>query len=173
MAHDLVVGITRSGKSTLCKQIARRAMAEGRHVLVCDPAGDPTWPCSWSTVDAFDLLAVMKVNRQCIVFVDEAHEALGFSGSRQSRELAWITTGSAKFGHRVYLITQRATAISTTVRMQCAVVHAFRQQPADAKVIGNQWGGQAMSEAIPKLPPLHWITHDGFSMERYGPLSFK
>lgn len=131
MAHVLILGITRTGKTTLAFELARRYKARGTPILVLDPDKRKDWNADYLTDNPEEFLTVCKSNKSCAIFVDESGQMIG----RYAPQMEWLATQSRKWGHKAHFITQRASQISPTLRNQCTSIFLFKQSPSDAKIV--------------------------------------
>ena len=51
MTHNLILGMTMSGKTTLAKRLAAHYTQNGINVVVLDPMYDPEWEADFTTAD--------------------------------------------------------------------------------------------------------------------------
>jgi len=153
--HCLIVGTTRSGKTTLAKQLCKRYIAQGINCLVNDPHGT-VWPSGARMyADINKLLAVAQKSQRCALFIEEAGQSVG--RGRTARELQWLTTGSAKYGHRTHLIAQTAQQIDPTVRTQCGQLFTFKQSRRNAELLADDFAEPRIIEAM-DLPQYHFLS---------------
>ncbi len=144
--HNLVVGISGSGKSTLAFVLADGHAKRGDQVLVLDPNRD-NWPTDDRYIfdDPLRFLQVAKQSQRCALFIDEAGEVIG--RGKHAREMQWITTRSRHWGHRVYLICQRATQVELNIRSQCTTGYVFRQSPGDSRALADTFADDKLLAA--------------------------
>ncbi len=144
--HALVLGITKSGKSTLLQWLAKLHHARGDGVIILDPRRDAGWPHDAQLVrfarDAEHVLDLAKRSQRCALFIDESARMLG----RDSR-FDWLTTESRHNGHVAYLSALRATMVLPSLRAQCARAFVFRQSLSDARELADQFAEPRMVEA--------------------------
>lgn len=139
--HSLIVGITKSGKSTLARSLALDYLSRDIGVLVLDPNND-NWPCSFKTTDPIKFLAVAKKSKRCALFIDEAGEMVG--KGKSATGMIWITSRARHWGHCTYLIAQRAQMVELNVRAQCSTAYVFKQSATDAKLLSDQFADEAL-----------------------------
>lgn len=149
--HNLIVGLTGSGKSRLCREIiVPRWCAKGVAVLVLDPLLQP-WPgAHWVTDDPEAFLATAKASRSCVLIADEAQETMRGTPERE-RKMVWTATQSRNCGHLAYFLGQRAMQMPPNVRSNCTNGYIFRQQAPDLKVLEGIFSGDL--SAITDFPP--------------------
>lgn len=154
--HTLTLGITRSGKSTLAKQRCNAYRRQGIHALVLDPHGTK-WPGvedRYVFQDPLKFLEIAKKAQRCALFVDEAGESIG--KGKHAREMQWVTTGSAKYGHVAHLICQSAVQLDTTIRGQCGRLFTFKQSERNAKLLADDFAEPLIMEAT-TLERFHFL----------------
>ena len=148
--HELICGVTQTGKTTLAREKARKvaAMKNGPIVIIYDPVLTETaggdWPDNahvFNQRDAFiiylesirDGKTTLGSERGYAVFVDEAD--LIFSHSQ--RENDWCLTKGRHVGMQFFLMTQRPKMIAPNVRGQCGIAYVFRLSRSDLKMLGD------------------------------------
>lgn len=161
MAHWLITGMSRSGKSTLAKKtiIASHRRA-GRWVGVLDPVlttvvgpqqAAALWGADWVTGDAFAFVAAAKKSMRCVWIIDECR---WFCGEYKTmRELEWMFFAAGNWGHLCYAMAQRLMMISTNIRSQCDNAIIFRQAREDLEPLALQFGQPCIlqCETLPKF----------------------
>ena len=159
MAHVLIVGMVRSGKTNLAKHLARRYAERGFQPLLFDPVGDPAWPIAeeyrYQDPDAFLRAAFSSL--RCPLFIDESSEAVG----RFDRERFILATRSRHRGHWAHFIAQRVVQCSPEIREQCSTVYAFRVGPKEAKSLAEEFGCEQLSHAD-RVPQYSCIRYQRF-----------
>jgi len=145
--HVLILGITQSGKTTFCFDLARRFKARGVSLLVLDPDMRREWNIEegrdFMTDDPEIYLSVVKLNRKCALFVDESGQMIG----RYSGAMQWLATNSRKWGHKAHFIAQRATQLDPIVRTQCTSLFLFKQAVMDSKILAQEFVEDGFKEA--------------------------
>lgn len=139
MAHSLILGMTKSGKSTLARRLVAAYRVAGTQSCVLDPLGDPAWKAAGAKVltsDGEKFLALMEKTRRCALFVDECGETIG----RYSGEMKKLATRSRHYGHNAHFLAQRAADIDKTVRDQCELLFCFRVSKKDAQTLADEYG---------------------------------
>ena len=145
--HNIIHGQTRSGKTSLCKELARKYKAQGIGVIVLDPVMDGDWECDFKT-DNWDLfLEVYWKSESCMAFFDEAYKYC-FHKNEPAVETA--TMGRHR-GHINHYIAHRANLIDTTIRAQCSELFLFRSGAKDCKLLNEEWNDPLIQEA-PDFP---------------------
>lgn len=164
--HGLIVGVSNTGKSTLAFELARAHQRRSEPVLVLDPNNDPRWPADYKTTDPERFLAVAKRSQRCALFVDEAGKAIGRGAKAQA--MAWLTTTARHWGHRTFLIAQRAQQVEPTLRDQCSEAFVFRQSLRDAKLLADQFADETLLQAatLPQGTFIHAISCQGARVRR-------
>lgn len=138
MGHSLILGTTKSGKSTLARRLVARYRVNGTHSMVLDPLEDPAWRSAGAKIltgDGEKFLALMFKTRSCALFVDESGEAIG----RYSGEMKKLATRSRHYGHNAHFISQRGVDIDKTIRDQCDDLYLFRVSKKDAEVLADEY----------------------------------
>lgn len=149
--HCIVLGVGGMGKSTLAGQLAQRHVDRGDGVLILDPNNDRCWPsgpdvrklCGDGAPMRF--LKLAKASIRCALFIDEAGESIG--RGKHASDLKWLTTRCRHWGHRTYIIGQRAVLVEPTVRSQCTTGYVFRQSVDDAKELAKDFADRDMLRA--------------------------
>lgn len=147
--HELICGVTQTGKTTLAREKARRAAKiKNNIVIVYDPVLTETaggdWPDDAKVFNSSDLfLEYMHAIREkrisfygdtsYCVFVDESD--LIFSHSQKEND--WMLTKGRHLNMQFFLMTQRPKMIAPNVRGQCGIVYVFRLSRTDLKMIGD------------------------------------
>lgn len=147
--HSLVLGPSKSGKSTLAFALARAARRDGLGVLVLDPKMDADWEPSadargrrYLTDDADRFLWWARNATCCALFVDEAGAALA-----RDAKYDWLTAQARAWGHHTYVIAQMYTMVRPALRINCDEVYTFRQDPDSAEQIARQFTDKNLSAA--------------------------
>lgn len=133
--HNLIVGMTGTGKSTLAKLVIKQAKKAGRKTVVLDPIGDPSYSADFQTTDPDQFLAYAKANKSCYLFVDESGQAIG----RYNEPMMWLATTSRHLGHLSFFISHSATQLSPILRGQCGQVYLFSCAAANFKTVAEEW----------------------------------
>lgn len=149
--HNIVLGVGGMGKSTLAFALAQQHVDRGEGVLILDPNNDQGWPTGplvrKLTGDGAPLrfLALAKKSQRCALFVDEAGESIG--RGKHAADLKWLTTRCRHWGHRTYIIGQRAQLVEPTVRSQCTTGYIFRQSVMDSKLLAQDFADEGLLRA--------------------------
>lgn len=154
--HNLIVGVTQSGKTNLCKAIARSL--GGLSIVVFDPLKSRGWPEhaeKFHTPAAF-LLRVETLT-SAHVFIDEG-KTLWDTDPKRADTLLYRRRHQ---GLSVFLMAQRAKMIPPNARSQCAKVFAFKQQIEDAKTLADEYG--AALRLVTNHQQGEFTVSDGFS----------
>lgn len=160
MAHVLIVGTTRSGKSTCAKQLSH---AYTMAPLVLDPKGTGGWRAAFQTTDPHRFLQVAQTSRNCALFIDEAAHVIGWSNP----ELEWLATQSAGYGHLAHFITQDPKGCRPVVRDQCSEVLAFKLSARRAELLAEDWARAELLE----VGRSDWPQYRGRRVPRFGPVA--
>lgn len=141
--HTLVVGITESGKTSLCKKLAAEHIREGYAVLVLSKIWDE-WPKGTLLFDdQEEFLRVFWASEKCMVFIDEGKSTVG----RYNDAMIETAVQGRHWGHSCYYAAQRATMMSKDVREQCTQAYIFKQGPTDAKALVEEFAIEGIIEA--------------------------
>lgn len=140
--HTLTIGRTGSGKTTLWKINAGRLMRAGCPVLVYDPIGNG-YPAHFRTNDIQALIDEAKRHNHAHLIVDES----GLGVGQYPGEVQWLTTMARNWGHSTHLISQRATQLNKTVRLQCEAVYLFRSSDDDAASLAKDFTQPGLAQA--------------------------
>lgn len=157
--HNLIIGMTESGKTTLAKLLAKGLAKQRKRVLVLDPLLSSDWGTKEVTDDVEELKQWMREGRDCYVFVDESGEV--FNEGRNNTH-AELTTRSRHFGHSVFLLGQRYIQVPKTMRDQCNRLYLFTVSLDDSVDAANEWNKPELQNAY-QLPQLHFYV-----VGRYG-----
>jgi len=145
MAHILILGSTQSGKTTHAKKLIQDYKAKGIKTIVYDKlTADPSWQADFVTDDRDEFLSTFWSSQQCMVFIDEAGDAIEGMHDTKMRETA---TKGRHWGHLVHYISQRATMIPKTIRDQCTHLFLFTSSLADAKIHADEWNSEELKNA--------------------------
>lgn len=141
--HQLFIGVTLSGKTTLARSFSRELLRAKKLVAVFDPMGTDTAGGDWGdgALLFHDLEPFLQFvhSDECVnyhIFVDEAHHIFGHT----QKENFWMLTQGRHYGMHFYPITQRPTKVHPDVRNNCARCYMFRLAQDDAKEIGADYG---------------------------------
>jgi hypothetical protein len=139
----MILGMTESGKTTLAKQLAVNLKQKGFKVIVLDPLSDPEWNADFQTDEPDVFLNVFWESRQCMVFIDEAGEAVG----QYDKVMQRTATKGRHWGHSCHYISQRGTMIARTVRDQCSNLFLFTSALEDSKTHAVEWNKPELKTA--------------------------
>lgn len=147
--HHGIIGMSRSGKSTLGKWWAAQLKRRGRRVVVLDPMGDPAWSrvADVCTKDALQFLAIAQHNEKCHLFADEWGIAIG----PHAHEFDWLGTTARHHGHTVWVIAHRWQQISTTLRDNIGRAFLFGQGVKSAALVAEEFAKPQLSARLPTL----------------------
>jgi len=143
MAHCLILGMTESGKTSLAKKQIEHYKAKGISTIVLDPLADPNWQAEFITDDADEFLDTFWESRQCMVFIDEAGDAVG----RYDEAMNKTATRGRHWGHSVHYLSQRGTMLSRTIRDQCSHLFLFTSSYKDSLVHAEEWNSEELKNA--------------------------
>lgn len=163
--HKLILGITGSGKTHLCKTLAKKYKEAGYGVLVLDPMVDPDWTCDFKTKNKDEFLHVVKTNKNCKLFIDESGQEIG----RYNQEMFFLATQARHWGHISHFISQRAQSVNKTVRDQCSELYAFRQSKTDADILAGDFAQEKLKDLC-KLKKYEFLKCSNFEEPVLGRL---
>ena len=132
MPHAIILGVSGCGKTTLAKQLAGRM----QRVAVCEfggskRVGKTNWgKPAFHTMDIDSLLYFAQHNIRCNIFIDDAGDNM-----RRSKDFDFFTTCGRRWGHTVFLITQRANQLTPNIRTNCETIYCFRQSDYDVELL--------------------------------------
>jgi ABC-type transporter Mla maintaining outer membrane lipid asymmetry ATPase subunit MlaF len=116
--HSLIIGASRTGKSTLAKILGRKAIEIPRKVLVCDQFASPDWRQMGAELytDPTRYLDAVQApeNRSSFLVCDEAGTA-----ATADKRLTILTTTARHFGHTSIIIAHKHTQLPTVLRGNC------------------------------------------------------
>lgn len=149
MPHNLVVGMTESGKTSLAKLYCDGFKKSGIKTMVLDPVHDTGWNADFQTHDPEMFLKVVKSERNCMIFVDESGSAIG----RYNSEMEWLATTSRHLGHSCWFIMQDATQVAPIIRGNCTKAFVFACDPKLIERVASEWNEQTLRncERLPKF----------------------
>lgn len=154
MLHDLTLGLSTTGKTTLQQQVCQRLLARGRACAVLDPLDAGGWgDVTFKTTDRDAFLRWAQRNKCADLFVDES----GISVDRYDPRFDWLTTTSRHLGHRAHFIAHRLTALSPTTRVQCQNLFLFRCNVNDARALADEYGHAELIRAA-QLPRFEFFN---------------
>lgn len=154
--HNLIVGVTHTGKTNLCKSVAA-GLSPDVSIIVFDPLRSTGWPeraIKFHTTESF--FAHIESARQAYVFVDEG-KTLWDADQKQADTLLYRRRHQ---GLLIFLIAQRAKMIPPNARTQCSKIFAFKQQADDSKLLGEEFGPELRNAQT--LEKNEFIMSDGF-----------
>lgn len=157
--HTLIVGITYTGKTNLCKGIAARTDKE---VIVFDPVASGGWPenaVKFESIDKF--FEYLETAQNAFVFVDEG-KTLWDANPREADKLLYRRRHQ---GLLVFVIAQRTKMIPPNARNMCSKVFAFKQRKDDSDILVDEYG-VPFKECL-KLEIGEFIATDGFNTNKY------
>lgn len=160
--HNLISGITASGKTYLAKQLCKAFKKQGRKTIVFDIFADD-WQADYCTADAEKFLWAAQHNTQAALFIDESGAAIG--RGVDARRFHWCATQARHWGHKCFFIVQRITQIEPIIRSQCSSFFAFRGSANDAKILVEETGEKKF-EILPNLPQYAFLAVKPFAPPR-------
>lgn len=157
--HNLIVGVSTSGKSNLAKAIAHQT-PQDRGVIVYDPTQSSGWPeraIKLRTPEAF--LDTMETATNARVFIDEAKTLWDFDTKRADR----ILYQGRHSGLLVFIICQRTAMVPPNARNQCSRVFSFGQRGRDVDKLAEEYHGAF--RVTDELPQGHFICGNAFEQK--------
>lgn len=136
--HTIVTGLSRSGKTHLCRKIAEAIKAHKR-VLVLDTFG-AGWSCDWQTTDAAEFVRIAKLNTNCLLVVDDGADTL----NKHDAAFNWLGTQSRHWGHCFLINAQRYVEISPSIRNNAITTFAFKLSKKDAKLLSEDFADESL-----------------------------
>lgn len=159
--HSAVVGMSRSGKTTLAQILAAGLVKRGRRVSVFDPTSlhgiDPRWKATGAqlvTADPFELLHKCKTSIGGHWFWEEWGPYLRDHPDKEVRRLmpafAWLGTSSRHLGHSQWFIAHGWKDL-IHVRGHCDQVFAFGQGHKSAALMAEDFAAPDLAHELPRL----------------------
>ena len=162
--HCFALGLSRSGKTTLCKALAAamRKQEGVAGVLVYDPMRGTDWDADFVTGDFKEFAKVAEKNRSCVLILDECYT---LSDKEDKRILTNLLAFGRHYGHSCILIGQRYTAVPTTARNLCERLFVFKQAPKDAEAIYENYPHELVRE-LPTFQRGEYLEMTTFECEK-------
>lgn len=149
--HNLIVGTTQSGKTTLAKQLQRLLKGQGYSHIVLDPNGDH-WPdAAFVTENPETFLREAKQWRDCYLWIDEASETC----SNHDKEMHWAARRARHLGHSSYFISQLVHDMAKAIRTNSAGLYLFASPLSDVEILAKEWNCAELLNA-PRLKQGHF-----------------
>lgn len=154
--HLAAIGMTESGKSTLCHAIAKDYIQTNVGVIVLEPRSSIKWPCTFQTDNLDTFLKVAKNSYRCALFAEES--------GRYGRlpEFEWLFTESRQNGHVFHYLSQYPAQVPPVARTNCNRLALFRVGMKVAKLYAEDYGQPEIAELVPKLPPYGFVSANRF-----------
>lgn len=159
--HCFAVGLSRSGKTTLCKALAKSFHSQKQHVFVYDPM-QTEWDADFVTADFLKFVQACEMNRSAVCIVDECYR---LSDKEDKKMLTNCLAYGRHYGHTFILIGQRFTAVPTTARNLCERLFVFKQAPRDADAIYDDFPHEDVKQ-LPYFQRGEFLDMTTFSCER-------
>lgn len=145
--HCIIVGVTKYGKTTLCRQIATDLLKQGKPVAICDILPPVGWPAGCIFVRPDNLVQFVESQRGYYLFCDEASDYIGHRPEYQN-----IVKRAANYRHYCYVVAQRYKMLHPSTRSQCSAAIVFRQSVMDARMIADDRAQPSFIEAAGLAP---------------------
>lgn len=167
MPHSLVVGMTLSGKTTLCRLLAHGYQRRGIPTAVLDPLRDPAWGADFMTPNRDLFMRFVRTQQTHALFIDES----GSSIDKHDTSNDWLTTTSRHLGHAAHFIAHRPQQLSPTLRLQMIRLYCFGASLNDAKLLADEWNCPALL-SIDTLRKGEFIFVERFRTAQRGRIDF-
>jgi hypothetical protein len=168
MPHSLVVGMTLSGKTTLCRLLARGYRRRGYATAVLDPLRDPNWKADFLTPRRDDFMRYVKRATSHALFVDES----GSSIDKNDPSNDWLTTTARHLGHVSHFIAHRPQQLSPTLRLQCERLYLFSASQKDAALLADEWSAPELVALCRRLGRGEFVFVERFRPIQLGRIDF-
>jgi DNA helicase HerA-like ATPase len=173
--HQLLIGRTRSGKSSLAKELCSELRIAGHEVLAFNPLAERGWTrrdeygragAEWESDDALEFLVEVQVRilekpKVRFLAIDEGHELF----TRGDCDAKWLATKGRHYGLNLIIVTQRGADMNVTARAQCLPVYVFQCSLTDAALLADEFGKPELKEA-PTLRKGEFFRVDEDGIER-------
>jgi hypothetical protein len=137
------LGQGKSGKTTLCKQMAAGFRKGGVGVLALTLPHD-NWPAAnWQTSDPARFVTMFNKAEKCACFIEFSDASVG----KYNTAFSDMFTKGRHRGHRVFGIAQRHTQIHPTIRDQWDAFWLFSCGIKTADILADEFGDAAILEA--------------------------
>lgn len=156
--HIFVLGLSKTGKSTLARAVADGWKATKKSVIVCDPLGGK-WNADYQTRDFDEFCKVYQANRSCLAIVDECHL---IKDAKQKGTLQSMNALGRHYGHTNLFIGHRVTSVPKGARMLSERFLVFKQAPDDAREIYGDYPHELVKE-LPRLERGEYLDFDTFN----------
>lgn len=141
MVHSVAVGIGKSGKTTLMREIATLAKSHGHGVLVLDPNWGQ-WDCDYLTDDLTKFMRVAKASRRCLLVMDECGESIA-----RDPTAVWLATRARHWGHLSFFGMHSWTQLLPVIRNQCTTAYVFSQSVEDSAALARHFNDRLIASA--------------------------
>lgn len=178
--HTGIVGMSRSGKTTLARMVAGGLVMKGRSVGVFDPIADPLWKKTGAqlvTADPFQLLHHAKTHVGWHYFWEEWGAYIRLSADPEVRKaspaFAWLGRTSRQLGHSNWIIAHRWQDVEPGLREQLDVCFCFAQGNKSAVYIAEDFARPELGQMLPQLPRLKFKRVEKCADTRSGSIEFR
>ena len=176
--HRAIVGVTRSGKTTLAQVLAAGLHSRGRFVGVFDPKSPAKqWRCNLFTRNPLLLLQWAQTHssrgegRPIYLFWDEWGPYIG-SRTKDARPFAWLGTSSRHQGITNFFLAHGWRDLDAGLRENVDVVYAFTSGHRSAALLAEDFLDLDLSDVLPRMPRLSFKELTRFAETRCGQISF-
>lgn len=156
--HLFVLGLSKTGKSTLARAIASGFKKRGTGVIVCDPMSGK-WDADFVTADFGEFVRVYEKSRSCLAVVDECHL---IADATEKRWLMSMNAVGRHYGNTNLMIGHRVTSVPKSARMLAERFLVFKQAPDDAREIYGDYPHDLIRE-LPTLQRGEYLDFDTFN----------
>lgn len=159
MIHELALGLSTTGKTTLMQERCKRLMRAGRRCAVLDPLRSDGWGrVTFQTHDRREFLRWAMSNGGDVsgpgaeLWIDESGTAI----DKHDGAFDFLATTGRHLGHRAHYIAHRLKQLSPATRTQCQTLYLFRANVKDARELAEEYGVNELRRAG-ELPRFHFL----------------
>lgn len=175
--HRAIIGVTRSGKTTLAKLLASGLRQRGKFIGVFDPVSPAGWECDLYSPDPVALLQWAQthdsrhVGKPIYLFWEEWGSFVG-RGTKAAAPFAWLGRTSRHLGQTQTVIAHRWQDVDPALRENVDVVYAFCSGSRSAALLAEDFNAPQLIESLPKKPRLFLEEVTRFADSRQYRISF-
>lgn len=166
MSHNLIIGMTESGKTTLAKLVCSEAKKKGVKTAVLDPLHDE-WDCDFQTSNQDEFLTYVRSNQKHMLFIDESGTSIG----RYNPAMEWLATTSRHLGHSCWFIMQGSAQVMPIIRTNCSKCFLFATDARMTDIIASEFCEPEL-RAMPTADKLHFRLISRFNPLMEGRVDF-